>query len=58
MYRLRQSEVTGDGCVALASALTSNPVHLRELNLGNNKLTDAGIKRLCHVLSAEMSQLE
>lgn len=57
MYRLRQSGVTEDGCVALASALTSNRIHLRELNLGANKLSDAGIKQLCDALNTEMFQL-
>lgn len=58
VYRLRQSGVTEDGCVSLASALTSNPIRLRELNLGSNKLTDGGIKRLCDVLNADIFQLE
>ncbi|KAI4897343.1 hypothetical protein NFI96_015477, partial [Prochilodus magdalenae] len=47
---LRESGVTDKGCAALASALISNPTHLRELNLGHNNLTDAGIKPLSAVL--------
>ncbi|ROL51031.1 Ribonuclease inhibitor [Anabarilius grahami] len=39
--------VTDEGCAALASALRSNPSHLRELNLTGNKLGDS-----VHLLSA------
>ncbi|XP_057182728.1 NACHT, LRR and PYD domains-containing protein 12-like [Triplophysa rosa] len=38
--------VRDEGCVALASALRSNPSHLRELNLFKNKLGDSGVKLL------------
>ncbi|KAG1924686.1 NACHT, LRR and PYD domains-containing protein 12-like [Pimephales promelas] len=44
--RLRECGVTGEGCVALASALRSNPSHLRELDLSDNKLGDSGVKLL------------
>ncbi|XP_056110197.1 NLR family CARD domain-containing protein 3-like [Rhinichthys klamathensis goyatoka] len=36
--------VTDKGCNVLASALSSNPSHLKELNLSGNKLQDAGVK--------------
>ncbi|KAK1785697.1 hypothetical protein P4O66_019046, partial [Electrophorus voltai] len=39
-------DVTDEGCAALASALTSNPSHLRELNFYWNKLGDSGKKQL------------
>ncbi|XP_048050951.1 ribonuclease inhibitor-like [Megalobrama amblycephala] len=38
--------VTDEGCAALASALRSNPSHLRELYLSENKLGDFGVKLL------------
>uniref|UniRef100_A0A8C1NTN0 NACHT domain-containing protein n=1 Tax=Cyprinus carpio TaxID=7962 RepID=A0A8C1NTN0_CYPCA len=38
--------VTGEGCAALASALRSNPSHLRELNLKGNNLRDSDVKLL------------
>ncbi|XP_055053318.2 protein NLRC3 [Misgurnus anguillicaudatus] len=42
--------ITDERCVALSSALSSNPSHLRELNLGHNKLKDSGVKLLSDVL--------
>ncbi|XP_058651250.1 NACHT, LRR and PYD domains-containing protein 3-like isoform X2 [Onychostoma macrolepis] len=44
--RLYDCGITDEGCAALASALRSNPSHLRELNLSVNKLRDSGVKLL------------
>ncbi|XP_026104091.1 NLR family CARD domain-containing protein 3-like [Carassius auratus] len=44
--KLRDCGVTGEGCAALASALRSNPEHLRELDLSGNKLRDSEVKLL------------
>uniref|UniRef100_A0A8C1LJN0 NACHT domain-containing protein n=1 Tax=Cyprinus carpio TaxID=7962 RepID=A0A8C1LJN0_CYPCA len=38
------------GCAALTSALRSNPSHLTELNLNNNKPGDSGVKLLSALL--------
>ncbi len=46
LCRLNDCSVTYHGCAALASALKSNPSHLRELDLTKNKLTDSGVKLL------------
>ncbi|XDV33174.1 hypothetical protein PO909_003707 [Leuciscus waleckii] len=46
IVRLSECGVTDEGCAALASALRSNPSHLRELNLSGNKLGDSGVKLL------------
>uniref|UniRef100_A0A9J7ZYH3 Uncharacterized protein n=1 Tax=Cyprinus carpio carpio TaxID=630221 RepID=A0A9J7ZYH3_CYPCA len=46
LYRLSGCGVTDEGCAALASALRSNPSHLRELNLSLNKLGDSSRKFL------------
>ncbi|KAK9961841.1 hypothetical protein ABG768_007241, partial [Culter alburnus] len=50
--------VTDEGCAALASALRSNPSHLRELNLSGNDLGDLGVKLLCSALQDPYSNLE
>ncbi|XP_051262433.1 NLR family CARD domain-containing protein 3 isoform X3 [Dicentrarchus labrax] len=38
--------ITEEGCVSLASALSSNPSHLRELDLSYNHPGDTGVKTL------------
>ncbi|KAL1246955.1 hypothetical protein QQF64_034329, partial [Cirrhinus molitorella] len=43
---LRKCGVTGKGCAALASALKSNPKHLRYLNLSGNELSKSQLKFL------------
>uniref|UniRef100_A0A8C1NWI8 NACHT domain-containing protein n=1 Tax=Cyprinus carpio TaxID=7962 RepID=A0A8C1NWI8_CYPCA len=50
--------ITDEGCTALASALRSNPSHLRELDLYGNKLGDSGVKRLCAGLKDPHCKLE
>ncbi|XP_052432940.1 NLR family CARD domain-containing protein 3 isoform X6 [Carassius gibelio] len=44
--KLRDCGVTGEGCAALASALKSNPEHLRELDLSENKLGSSEVQSL------------
>ncbi|XP_051717734.1 NACHT, LRR and PYD domains-containing protein 12-like isoform X2 [Ctenopharyngodon idella] len=50
--------VTDEGCAALASALRSNPSHLRGLNLSGNNLGDSGVKLLSAVLENPHCKLE
>uniref|UniRef100_A0A8C2G2M3 Uncharacterized protein n=1 Tax=Cyprinus carpio TaxID=7962 RepID=A0A8C2G2M3_CYPCA len=58
LYRLRRCNVTDAGCDDLASALLSNPSHLRQLNLSWNKLGNAGVKLLSDVLKNPQCKLE
>ncbi|XDV19691.1 hypothetical protein PO909_025119 [Leuciscus waleckii] len=55
---LEECGVTDEGCAALASALRSNPSHLRELSLSKNKLGDAGVKLFSAVLENLHCKLE
>ncbi|KAL0178740.1 hypothetical protein M9458_027634, partial [Cirrhinus mrigala] len=49
--------ITDEGCAALASALRSNPSHLRQLHLSWNKLGDS-VKLLSDVLQNPHCKLE
>ena len=48
--RLNKSSITEEGCAALSSALCSNPSHLIELDLSENKLGNSGVKQICSLL--------
>ncbi|XP_052397013.1 NACHT, LRR and PYD domains-containing protein 12 isoform X5 [Carassius gibelio] len=50
ILRLSGCMVTEEGCAALASALSSNPSHLRELDLSYNHPGDSGEKVLSDTL--------
>ncbi|XP_050957888.1 NACHT, LRR and PYD domains-containing protein 3 isoform X3 [Labeo rohita] len=51
-------DVTDEGCAALASALRSNPSHLRELNLSKNMLGVSGVELLSNGLKDPHCKLE
>ncbi|XP_052432923.1 NACHT, LRR and PYD domains-containing protein 12 isoform X3 [Carassius gibelio] len=55
--RLKNCGLTDEACAALASALKSNPSHLRELNLSGNKLGNS-VKLLSDVLKNPCCKLE
>ncbi|XP_054916423.1 NACHT, LRR and PYD domains-containing protein 12-like, partial [Poeciliopsis prolifica] len=57
--RLSGCLVSEEGCASLASALTSNPSHLKEeLDLSNNNLQDSGVKLLSAGLKSPNCNLE
>uniref|UniRef100_A0A673H3N6 NACHT LRR and PYD domain-containing protein n=1 Tax=Sinocyclocheilus rhinocerous TaxID=307959 RepID=A0A673H3N6_9TELE len=50
--------VADEGCAALASALRSNPSHLRQLSLSGNKLGKSDVKLLSDLKDDPHCKLE
>ncbi|XP_073722155.1 NLR family CARD domain-containing protein 3 [Misgurnus anguillicaudatus] len=57
-FQLNWCSITDEGCVALTSALRSNPSHLTHLNLSFNNLRDSGVKLISDVLKNPYCKLE
>ncbi|KAI5610688.1 NACHT, LRR and PYD domains-containing protein 12-like, partial [Silurus asotus] len=55
---LEDCRVSDEGCAALASALRSNPSHLRELHLSRNNVGDSGVKILSDLKDDERYKLQ
>ncbi|XP_028419639.1 NACHT, LRR and PYD domains-containing protein 12-like [Perca flavescens] len=58
MARLSCGRLFDTHCEVLASALKSNPSHLRELDLSDNKLQDSGVKLLSAGLESPHCRLK
>ena len=60
-YRLTRSGVSGPSeahCEVVASALNSDPSHLRDLDLSDNDLDDSEVERLSSGLKSPNCRLE
>ncbi|XP_057178224.1 NACHT, LRR and PYD domains-containing protein 12-like isoform X1 [Triplophysa rosa] len=49
ILKLAHCNITDEGCVALTSALRSNPSHLEEIDLSGNKIGGSGVKLLSNL---------
>uniref|UniRef100_A0A8C6TET0 NACHT domain-containing protein n=1 Tax=Neogobius melanostomus TaxID=47308 RepID=A0A8C6TET0_9GOBI len=58
ILRLENCRLGKGSCSSLASALTMNPCHLRELDVTENELTDAGVQYFCDALQTPHLKLE
>ncbi|XP_036421146.1 ribonuclease inhibitor-like [Colossoma macropomum] len=58
ILKLNKCSITEKGCAALSSALCSNPSHLIELDLSENKLGNSGVNPICSLLSYKFCKLQ
>uniref|UniRef100_A0A672L8Q2 Si:ch211-213a13.2 n=1 Tax=Sinocyclocheilus grahami TaxID=75366 RepID=A0A672L8Q2_SINGR len=58
ILHLCECSITEEQCLILTSALKSNPSHLRELDLSENKIENKGVNYLCDVLKDSLCKLE
>src|SRR4029434_3410733 len=58
LYSLSNCSITEEGFSSLASALRSNPSHMRELQLNGSKAGESGVKHLSSLLEDPNCELE
>jgi len=58
LFRLSDCSITEEGYTALASALRSNPSHLKELDLRDNDPGESGVKQLGDLLQDPNCQMK
>lgn len=56
--RLQNCNITDEGAVCVTSSLGSNPSHLRELDLSDNRLGDEGSESLSSLVKEPHCKLE
>ncbi|XP_072564380.1 NACHT, LRR and PYD domains-containing protein 3-like isoform X1 [Paramormyrops kingsleyae] len=55
---IKNSGITEEGCSALTLSFQSNPAHIRELDLSENKFENSGVKELCALLQHQPCKLQ
>ncbi|XP_053478315.1 NACHT, LRR and PYD domains-containing protein 3-like [Ictalurus furcatus] len=55
---LKGCGVTEEGCSALTSSFHSNPAHIREMDLSENKCGNSGVQKLCALLQHQPCNLQ
>ncbi|KAK3548004.1 hypothetical protein QTP70_001914, partial [Hemibagrus guttatus] len=56
--KLKDCSITEEGCSALSSSFHSNPEHIREMDLSENKFGNSGVQKLCALLQHQSCNLQ
>ncbi|XP_058243333.1 uncharacterized protein LOC131351772 isoform X5 [Hemibagrus wyckioides] len=55
---LKDCSIREGGCSALTSSFHSNPAHIREMDLSENKFGNSGVQKLCALLQHQSCNLQ